>query len=125
MPQSQAVWGKKNMILDMLRLIGGFKCCQTDPTIFKLPMSLSTNSFTCSLIQLPKLIIFMGFPSGSDCKESTCNAGDSGSIPRSGRTSGEGNGYPLQYSCMGNPMDKGAWQATIHGVKKSQTRLRN
>ena len=46
----------------MLRLIGGFKCCQTDPTIFKLPISLSTNSFTCSLMHLPKLIIFMGLP---------------------------------------------------------------
>ena len=47
---------------------------------------------------------------------STCNAGDPGSIPGSGRSPGEGNGNPLQYSCLGNPMDRGAWQATVHGV---------
>ena len=61
------------------------------------------------------------FSSGSDGKESTCNAEDLGSISGSGRTPGEGNGYPLQYSCLGNPMDRGAWQATVHGVTKSQT----
>ena len=59
----------------------------------------------------------------SDGKESSCNAGDLGSIPRSGRSSGEGNGNPLQYSCLENPMDRGTWQATVHGVAKSQTRL--
>ena len=58
---------------------------------------------------------------GSDNKESVCNAGDSGSIPGLGRSPGEGNGYPLQYSCLWNPMDRGAWWATIHGVAKSQT----
>ena len=46
-------------------------------------------------------------------------------IPRSGRSPGEGNGYPLQYSCLGNPMDRGAWWATVHGVSKSHTQLRN
>ena len=54
-------------------------------------------------------------------KESTCNAGDLGSIPGSGRSSGEENGYPLQYSCLENPIDRGAWWATGHGVAKSQT----
>ena len=58
----------------------------------------------------------MGFPSGSDGKESACNEGDLGSIPGSGRSPGEGNGYPLQYSCLGNPMDRGNWWATVHGV---------
>ena len=58
----------------------------------------------------------MGFPSGSDGKESACNEGDLGSIPGSGRSPGEGNGYPLQYSCLGNPMDRGHWWATVHGV---------
>ena len=48
---------------------------------------------------------------------------DSGSVPGSGRSSGEGNGYPLQYSCLDNPMDGGAWWATVHGVAKSRTRL--
>ena len=64
---------------------------------------------------------FMGFPVGSDCKESACNAGDLGSIPGSGRSFEEGIGYPLQYSCLGNPMDRGAWRATVPGFTKSQT----
>ena len=63
----------------------------------------------------------MGFPGSSDGKESACNAGDPGSIPGSGRSSGEGNGNPLQYSCLENPMDRGAWQVTPHGVAKSLT----
>ena len=55
-------------------------------------------------------------------KESACNAGDLGLISASGRSPGEGNGNPLQYSCLGNPMDRGAWQVTVHGVtKKSDT----
>ena len=62
-------------------------------------------------------------PGGSEGKASACNAGDPGSIPESGRSPGEGNGSPLQYSCLENPMDRGAWQATVHGVAKSQTRL--
>ena len=66
---------------------------------------------------------YMGFPSGSDGKESTCNAGDPGLIPGSGRCSGEGNGNPLQYSCLENSMDGGVWRATVHGVTKSWTRL--
>ena len=60
----------------------------------------------------------MGFPGGSDAKESTCNAGDLGLIPGSERSPGEGNGNPLQYSFLGNPMDRGAWRATVHGVTK-------
>ena len=63
----------------------------------------------------------MGFPGGSDKKESACNAGDSGSIPGSGRSPGEGNGNPLQYSCLENPMNRGAWWATVHRVTKSWT----
>ena len=59
---------------------------------------------------------FKGFPGGSDGKESACNAEDLGSIPWSRRFPGEGNSNPLQYSCLGNPMDRGAWQATVHGV---------
>ena len=61
------------------------------------------------------------FPSGSYDKESACNVGDLGSIPGSGRSPGEGNGYPLQHSCLENPMDRGAWWATAHGVTKSRT----
>ena len=64
-----------------------------------------------------KEYIGRGFPGGSDSKESTCNVGDSGSIPGSGSYPGEGNGYPLQYSCLESSMDRGAW-ATVHAVMK-------
>ena len=56
-------------------------------------------------------------------KASACNAGDPGSVPELGRSSGEGNSNPLQYSCLENPIDGGAWEAAVHGVAKSQTRL--
>ena len=65
----------------------------------------------------------MGFPGGSDGKESACNAGDPGKITGSGRSPGEGNGNPLQYSCLENSMDGGAWWATVHGATKSQIQL--
>ena len=65
----------------------------------------------------------MGFPGGSEVKASACNAGDLGSIPGSGRFPAEGNDNPLQYSCLENPMDGGAWWATVHVVAKSRTRL--
>ena len=60
-----------------------------------------------------------GFPGSSDGKESACNAGDPGSIPELGSSAGEEIGYPLQYSCLGNPMDRRASQATVHEVTKS------
>ena len=63
-------------------------------------------------------VVALSFPGGSDRKESACSAGALGSIPGSGRSSGEGNGNPLQYSCVENPMDRAAWQATIHGVAR-------
>ena len=59
-----------------------------------------------------------GFPHSSVGKESACNAGDSSLIPGWGRSSGEGNGNPLQYSRLENPMDRGAWQATVHGMAR-------
>ena len=68
----------------------------------------------------------MGFPNCSVGKESECNAGDpgaSGSVPGLGRFPGEGNGNPLQYSCMENFIDRGAWSATVHWVSKSHTQL--
>ena len=65
----------------------------------------------------------LGFPGGSEVKASACHAGDLGSIPGLGRSPGEGNGNPPQYSCLENPMDGGAWWATVHGVAKSRTRL--
>ena len=65
----------------------------------------------------------MGFPKGLGGQESACRAGDPGSIPGSGRCLEEGNGNPLQCSCLENPMDRGAWWATVHGVTKSLTQL--
>ena len=61
-----------------------------------------------------------GVSGGASGKESTCKTGDMGPIPGSGRSSGGGHGNPLQYSCLENPMDRGAWWATVHGVTKSQ-----
>ena len=70
------------------------------------------------------LKFFMGFPCASDDKESACNAGHLASIPGSGRSpGGRQNGYPLRYSCLENPTDRGAWQATVHAVTKSRTWL--
>ena len=65
--------------------------------------------------------MLLGFPAGSVLKNLPANAGDIGSIPVSGRPPGKGNGNPLQCSCLGNPMDRGAWQATVLGVTKSHT----
>ena len=77
------------------------------------------NTFSI-LVEVRALI---GFPGGSEVKASASNTGDLGSIPGLGRSPGEGNGNPLQYSCLENPMDVGAWEAAVHGVAKSWTRL--
>ena len=66
----------------------------------------------------------MGFLGGSDGKESACTVGDGGSIPGSGRSLGGGNSNSLQYSCLENSMGRGAWWATVHGVTKNQTQVR-
>ena len=76
-----------------------------------------------SLWLLGQSDVFKGPPQWLSSKQSTCNAGDVGSIPGSGRFPGGGNGNPLQYSRVGNPMDGGAWWATVHGVGNSWTRL--
>ena len=67
----------------------------------------------------------MGLAGSSGSKESACNAEDLGLISGLGRSPGEENGNPLQYSCLENPMDRGAWRATVHGVPKSRTQLSN
>ena len=77
-----------------------------------------------SYFKEPLTVLHNGFPGSSDGKQSACNIVDLGSVPRSGRSPGEGNGNPLQYSCLENPTDGGAsqaWRATVHGVAKSQT----
>ena len=65
--------------------------------------------------------VIQGFPGGSNGKESACNVGDLGSIPGLGRSPGKGNGYPLHYSCLENPMDRGTCWTAVHGVAKSWT----
>ena len=70
-------------------------------------------------------LFFVVFPGGTVVKNLPSNAGDTGSIPGSGRAPGEGNDNPLQYSCLENSMDRGAWWATVQGVAKSQTQLKN
>ena len=89
-------------------------CLYHNQDIHPLNMSLTQQRFSKK-----------DFPSGSEGKASAYNAGDPGSIPGSGRSPGEGNGNPLQYSCLENSMDGGAWLATVHGVTKSRTRLSN
>ena len=72
---------------------------------------------------MPHLGSARGFPGGSDGKEPTYNVGDAGSIPGLGRSPGKKNDNPLQYSCLGNPMNRGAWRATVCVVTESLTRL--
>ena len=90
---------------------------------------LSKLGVSCQIdeVVLPILIFFplslFGFPGGSEDKASACNAGNPGLIPGLGRSPGEGNGNPLQYSCLENPMDRGVWRDAVHRVAKSRTRL--
>ena len=77
--------------------------------------------FTCILYDT----LYYDFPGGSDGKASAYNVGDPGLIPGLGRSTGKGNGNPLQYSCLENPMDGGTWYDTVHGVTKSWTQLSN
>ena len=78
-------------------------------------------SFSFSATIFTWLYKKLSFSAGSVGKEATYNAGDMGLIPELGRSPGEGNDDPLQYSCLGNPMDRRVWQATVHGVAKNQT----
>ena len=111
----------------------GFFCCLMSyltlcPKIPFRDTPTSRNSvldphgiFLCSFLLGPPSLQVT--PGGSEVKVSACNAGDLGSIPGSGRSPGEGNGNPLQYSCLENPTDGGAWWPTVYGVAKSGTRL--
>ena len=77
-----------------------------------------------TIVDFIPLSLLLCFPDGSDGKASACNAGDPGLIPGLGRSHAEGNGNPLQYCCLENPMDRGAWWATVHGVAQSRTQLK-
>ena len=100
-------------------------------TCKEVPRSFVINAAWDSLCEYATIIscfavcgVWVGLPGGSDRKQSACNQGDTGSTPGSGRSPGEGKGYPLQYSCLENPVDRGAWQASVHRVAKSQSRLK-
>ena len=77
----------------------------------------SSNRFYFQM-EVKWALFYLGFPCGSDDKESACNAGDLDLIPELGRSSGGGNGNPLQYSCLEKPMDRGAWWATVYRVAR-------
>ena len=86
-----------------------------------LPRLLWERAGLGGCADLTSFIHCEGSPGGSAGKESACNAGDLGSVPVSGRCPGEGNGHPLQSSCLENPMDRGAWWATVYGLTESDT----
>ena len=88
--------------------------------VISLSIAFSSQHFSPLDIAVFVFMVW-GFPGGSDGKETTCNVGDLCSIPGVGRSPGGGHGYPLQYSCLENPMNRGAWQATVHGVAESRT----
>ena len=98
------------------------QCAQDWKRSVFIPIPKKGNAKECSNYHTIALIsrASKDFPGGSDGKVSAYNAGDLGSIPGSGRSPGEGNGNPLQYSCLENPMDGGAWWATVHGVTKNR-----
>ena len=83
--------------------------------------SHSGMQITLIMFSFGSFVTILTFPCGSVGKESACNAGHLGLIPGLGRSSGEGNGNPLKYSCLDNPMDRGVWRAAVHEVVKSWT----
>ena len=111
-----------------LGITGGIKRDKTLCSLLK--QCLTYNKSSISTFLKNKCGIFdeslkpsLGFPGGSDSKESACNVGDPGLIPGLGRSPGDGNGNPLQYSHLENSMDRGGWRGTVHRVRKSRTRL--
>ena len=112
------------VLLSMILAVGYLHVCYVMLKIPSLPiLELQGGNVLLRFYTACLGPLIRGFPGGSEVKASACNAGDLGSIPGSGRSPGEGNGNPLQYSCLENPMDRGAWWATVHRVAKSRTRL--
>ena len=91
--------------------------------LFNPKSLLHPSTYSLSLFPNSSPTLNLNSPGDSDCEESPCNVGDLDLIPGLGRSPGEENGYPFQYSCLENSKDRGAWQVTVHGVTKSQTRL--
>ena len=100
------------------------KICKMCYAFIKVIISRKQDNPIISIHTQFRSLFVRGFPRGSLGKESAWNLGDLGLIPGLGRSPGEGNGYPLQYSCLENSMDRGAWQATAHRVAKSPTLLK-
>ena len=128
---SGVFWGHFGFISCSWRMEGALHpACLEQALLSALPLKQTMVPLDCSLIPHRPyqfhLVKLWGFPGASVVKNLPTSAGDAGimgSIPELGRSSGEGNGNPLQYSCLGNPTDKGAWRATVHGVAKSRTWL--
>ena len=116
---SRSLWCQLMSLLVILTLITWLRCGQM--SLYSLPHKWDAKSCPHSVGEELSGTFWRGFPSGSEVKASACNAGDLGLISGLGRSPGEGNGNPLQYSCLENPMDRGAWWATVHGVAESDT----
>ena len=98
-------------------------CALQPESSLHLPACSNTDPGQPKINKLIKIKLKIGFSASSDGKEPACNAGDLVSIPGLGRFPGKESGNPLQYSCLENPMDRGAWQAIAHGVSQSRTQL--
>ena len=120
---SQLIFSETMLVTLPLLALGSIRKFLHDPQICIHGLHEVAKSITShrEVIKLPATFRGLGFPGGLDDKESACNAGEQGSIPGSGRSPGEGNGNPLQYSCLENPMDRGDWRATVHAVEQSRT----
>ena len=114
--------GKNTGVNSHSLLLGIFPTQGLNPGLLHCRQSTYHSHFI-GFIQEFIFSLLLCFPGASDHKESACSAGDPDFILGSGRSPGEGNGNPLQYSCLENPMDRGAWQATVHGVAKNWTQL--
>ena len=121
-----AIWGQYSVIFhilssSVLTIRSGFSLASAgSQVLFSFLGAFRTHRFIFGWLESLMTVASL-FTDTADGKESACNAGDLSSVPGLGRSFGEGNGNPLQYSCLENSMDRGAWQATVHGVTKSQT----
>ena len=116
--QLTSYWRKTGFPLRLRKRQG----CSFLPLLFNISLEVLDNTIKHEK-EIKGIQIRLGFPDGSDGKESACNAGDPSSIPGSGRSPGEGSDNPLQYCCPENPMDRGVWRVPVHEVTKSWIQL--